>query len=320
MKKRLLLIFLIVCINILFVGCSDGENESGKIAVKINNQSISESEFLIYLLETQKNFEDIGGKDIWETDFEGQTAENVAKESAFNTLKTVKISSQKSKDLNIELSEEDILNVEKEAEDTVKDLTESEKSNILNYNQVVLDVMKDKALYKKVYESLTKDYVISEPDFKTFFEKNKDDFRDKYTSLKLRSIHTDSSKEAEEISQKIKEGTKFDELSSKYNIDGKYSKGGKYEAFKGNLDSAFGISFDINENEVTDVLEAYDGYYIFMLEGKEVPDDKKLEDYGKNVYIENTKKQIFEQEYAKWLNNSSVEKNDEVWENIHLIK
>lgn len=318
MKKNVLLV-LIIFINIFFVGCNS-LNKDEDIAVVINNQNISESEFLIYLLETQKNFEDIGGKDIWETDFEGQTAEEVAKESAFNTLKTVKISSQKSKELNISLSEEDISSAEKEAEDTVKNLTEAEKAEILNYDQVVLNVMKDKALYKKVYESLTDDYIISEPDFKTFFEKNKEEFKDKYTALRLKSIHTESEKTAEEISKELKEGTDFNVLASKYGKDGKYSENGEYSDFKGNIDSAFGISFDLNEKEITDVLEAYDGYYIFMLEAKEEPDDKQLEGYGEKNYIENTKKQIFEQEYEKWLNDSTVEKNEEVWKNIHLIR
>ena len=42
-------------------------------------KAISKSEYMLYLYEATRDFNEIGGNDIWETDFDGQSAENVVK-------------------------------------------------------------------------------------------------------------------------------------------------------------------------------------------------------------------------------------------------
>ena len=93
--KKIKNIFLALCAALLvFCGCS-AENGSGDWLIKIDGKSVSRMEYLIYLKETVQNYELIGGDDIWDTDFDGRTAEDVAKESAFNSLVAVKIAIEK---------------------------------------------------------------------------------------------------------------------------------------------------------------------------------------------------------------------------------
>ncbi len=61
-------------------------------------KAISKSEYILYLYEATRDFNEIGGNDIWETDFDGQSAENVVKKKrAFITMVHVKVTVDKSK-------------------------------------------------------------------------------------------------------------------------------------------------------------------------------------------------------------------------------
>ena len=68
-----------VLITAMLSGCSTAkETADENYVVKINGETVSREEFNIYMYETQKSFEALGGEDIWETDFDGRSAETVA--------------------------------------------------------------------------------------------------------------------------------------------------------------------------------------------------------------------------------------------------
>ena len=80
----------------LLSGCSRSQQTTNTgVVFTVNDEAVSVEEFNIYLYETQKSFEQLGGTDIWETDFDGRKAESVAKDNTFNTVVMVKIAAQK---------------------------------------------------------------------------------------------------------------------------------------------------------------------------------------------------------------------------------
>ena len=70
--------------------------------VKINGQTVSREEFNIYMYETQKSFESLGGNDIWETDFDGRSAESVARDNTLSTVSLIKYAVEKAEEAGIE--------------------------------------------------------------------------------------------------------------------------------------------------------------------------------------------------------------------------
>ena len=63
MKK---IILAVVMLAAVLTGCQTAEKaEDNGWAVKINDKTVSREEFNIYLYETQKSFESLGGEDIW---------------------------------------------------------------------------------------------------------------------------------------------------------------------------------------------------------------------------------------------------------------
>ena len=165
-----------VVLAVLFLsGCSRSESSnSSDAAFTINDEAIPVSEFNIYLYETQQSFEQLGGTDIWETDFDGRTAESVAKDNTFNTVVMVKITAQKAAETGLSIDDETKEKIRDEAEEIYSGYSDSIKNEIGADEQMYYDVMYENALYNIVYEDTVKNYSVSDEDFENFFAANKD--------------------------------------------------------------------------------------------------------------------------------------------------
>ena len=139
-----------VLITAMLSGCSTAkETADENYVVKINGETVSREEFNIYMYETQKSFESLGGEDIWETDFDGRSAETVSEAEA-------------------------------SAEEVYNGLTDSEKEDIGADLELYKEVMRENALYNEVYKYMVKDYVISDEEFDEYYESNKDTITEQY--------------------------------------------------------------------------------------------------------------------------------------------
>ena len=165
MKKNLMsLVALVLVFSLFFSGCKNN-SDVANYAVKIGDTYVSVPEFKFYLYEAQKQFENIGGSDIWETDFEGETAENVAKETALNSLRIVTIAVENAKKYNVFLTDEEKQEAKKEAQSQFDVLTEAEKESMEINIDIINDVIESNHIYSKVYNEVTKNYELSEADF-----------------------------------------------------------------------------------------------------------------------------------------------------------
>lgn len=317
MTKKLVKIISLCIVSVLFlIGCT---NRNSYVA-KINEEEISKSEFMIYLYEAQKNFETIGGSDIWDTDFEGRTAQEVAKDSALNALQTVVISAQKAPKYHISLSEEEKQTAQEEAKNTLESMTDLQKEKISTNEKELYDIMMKKLLYGKVYDEVTKSFELSEADFQNFYTQEKEQYRDMYTKFTIKMILIENRETANEVAAKAKAGEDFQQLFETYESDEEEKKkNSSMEVYKGQLESLFNIKFNLEIGAVTDALETPEGYYVIKIEDKQLPTEEELLEKTKQSYISMMQQQLFNDEYQKWLNESKIEKNEAVWNEIELI-
>ena len=110
---------------LLACGCRAAEDapEEENYLVKINGETVSAEEFNIYMYETQNSFELLGGEDIWQTDFDGRTAESVARDNALATVTLVKFAGERAREAGIELSEDEASAAAALAEEAYESLT-----------------------------------------------------------------------------------------------------------------------------------------------------------------------------------------------------
>ncbi len=167
--------------TMIFSGCSTAtEPADENYVVKINGEEVSREEFNIYLYETQKSFEEIGGADIWETDFDGRSAETVAKDNTLSTITLVKFADEKAQEAGIELDSEIVSEAEAAAKELYDALTESQKTDIGADVELYKKVMLENALYNEVYKYIVKDYVISDEDYENYYNEYKDTLFEQY--------------------------------------------------------------------------------------------------------------------------------------------
>lgn len=298
---------------IMVTGCNSNNKD---YVLKINDETVSKGEFMVYLNEARANFESVGGTDIWETDFEGMTAEDVAKNSAVNAIELVKISTDKAEEFQISLSDEEKEQAKEQAKTKFDNLGEYAKEAGITLCDVE-SVMNEQMLYSKVYNKVTDDFEASEVDFNAYFETKKDEFMDYYKQYTIKSIFVTDYAKAEEIVNKYNTGTDFDILFDEY----EEQDGVKNEAqtsYKGTLEGFFGLEFDIEAGNITSILEGDGGYYIIKVEDIVDTSEDEVKEIAKGIYTENTKQELFNNEYQKWSENVNVEKNEEIFNSIKV--
>lgn len=135
---------------------------------KIDGSPVSLSEYYIFLYEQINLFEEIGGSDIWEIDFDGETAEDVAKRNALQRLALVRAAARQAKRMELALSPAE----EQEALDSARQvLAEMNPETVRECGLTAARaarVMEDRLLLNKVYAQVTDNIMLSESDFEEY--------------------------------------------------------------------------------------------------------------------------------------------------------
>ncbi len=313
-KKMMMMLFLLIP---LAAGCSTASQE---VVVTINETKVTKPEFMLYLYEVTQDFKLIGGEDIWETDFDGQSAEELVKERTLTTIQNVILTTEQAQQYGVLLSEDDKAAAKKEGETIWGSMTEDEKKQINITKDDLYRVMEDTQLYKKIYQEMTKDYELSDTDFQNYFQKNFSEYQDSYTQYKLSSILVSDKTVAQEVVKKARAGEDFQSLFQQYEVSAEEKKvGGQMETYKENLESVFGVEFDLGVGEISEPLYTEEGYFILKVDEKNVLDNSKLEELAKADYTNGMKQQIFNKEYNIWLAEAKIEKNEEALKAIKMF-
>ena len=300
--KKIKNIFLALCAALLvFCGCS-AENGSGDWLIKIDGKSVSRMEYLIYLKETVQNYELIGGDDIWDTDFDGRTAEDVAKESAFNSLVAVKIAIEKADKYSASLSETDESRAEMEALQMSQNAGEEKDSE---FYKTALNVVKEKYLYNYVKENLTKSIKIASAQTDAFCNENRDKYRRNLEYIQGKAYYFDTTEEAQNYAQPG-EGTE----NAVYSED----LSGTWQEIK----EKFSMDENTDKESILGPFETEEGYAIINIENTKAADEKTVEETMRSDYESSVKSQYFADEANKWLQNADIKTNEKMWNEIKI--
>lgn len=300
--KKIKNIFLALCAALLvFCGCS-AENGSGDWLIKIDGKSVSRMEYLIYLKETVQNYELIGGDDIWDTDFDGRTAEDVAKESAFNSLVAVKIAIEKADKYSASLSETDESRAEMEALQMSQNAGEEKDSE---FYKTALNVVKEKYLYNYVKENLTKSIKIASAQTDAFCNENRDKYRRNLEYIQGKAYYFDTTEEAQNYAQ-TGEGTE----NAVYSED----LSGTWQEIK----EKFSMDENTDKENILGPFETEEGYAIINIENTKAADEKTVEETMRSDYESSVKSQYFADEANKWLQSADIKTNEKMWNEIKI--
>lgn len=309
---------MFLCLLLIAITACSKPIPKEDIIATINGKAISKSEYMVYLYEATKDFNAIGGDDIWETDFDGQSAEDVVKERAFVTMLHVKVTSERANKYQVSLSDEEKASAKIDGDAELASMTEEQKNIISISNQDMYKIMEDTLLYKKVIEAVTKDYQPSETEFHAYFEQNKESQRAAYTEYTISNILVSDQQTAQQISQRLKEGEDFQTLSQEYKSE-KNQNNGVMETYKNRLDAAFDMDFNLEQGQISEPISTSEGYFVIRVDKKSIPDDAQLKEIMRTEYTASMKQKVFTDELNQWISDIEIERHDAVWNNVEMI-
>jgi len=313
MKKIITAFFCFVFIILGFISYYYINNN---YALKIDKEKISANEYKIYLYEQIKIFKEKGGEDIWETDFDGVSAEDVAKQNAINSIVLVKTAVKQSKELNININNNDINNIKKESDSLFNELNSNIKNNNISKKEVE-NVITESYIQKKVYQFVTDGFVTSNADFEAYFNNYYEENKKQLNKVDIRYIFIsaddeNAEQEIEQIYEKILLGESFEQLQSTY------SQGENNILNVNNLlDTAVeDAAYSLNENEVSNIIRTNDGFYIIKVIKVDTPDLDTLRKDVEKYYIQKKKQEIYQNQSNSWSSNINIEKNEKLINSI----
>ena len=319
---------IVIIVGILLTGCS---SKNDYVAV-INDGKVSVEEYKVYLWRIRQVYQSIGQEDIWETKFDGKPAEEVAKERALDSIKSIKLQVQEAKKMKLSLTEEEKEQIKTRAALLKSEIGEEEIKNMDISNATLEKIAEENILSQKLFETITKDFVINKEEFEEFFEQNKESLKQvrvKHILLKTHDIKNgqlvalseeeqeEAYRKAQEALERAKAGEDFASLVQEYSEDeASLPSDGEYVFGRNQgMEPAFETaSFELNVGEISDLVETSYGYHIIKLEEIIEPDKEVTE----QSYYNLEKQSFYQSKVQEWINQAAVEINKEVWDTIKI--
>lgn len=296
------LVSFILCFA-AFTGCNANTGLKSDYLITIDGKGISKDEYLVYLNEAVKNFEEIGGSDIWDTDFDGKSAFDTAKESALSSLKMVKLTIMKAEKNGVSLSDEEIAASEKEAQSYF------EQYNGFVSLDVIEQVMQEKALYNKTREKILSEYSVGMSGFDEFFK----EFKEEFTEVTYSVIYTQSIETAQEVINKVSQGVDFNTLLEEYKSDNNiYSLTDELS----NISDILPDTENIKRGTTSAPVETDKGYAVYYIEDIKLADEADIRQNAEKAYEEIEKNKVFENLLSTWEKETKIEINGDVFNSI----
>ena len=292
-------VIIIALFALALSGCS-GKTDGGSYVVSIDGSQVSVNEYMIYLRETVKSFEAIGGEDIWETDFDGRNAFDVARENAMNSLVMVKLSVAQAEKSGLELSDSEKSEAQKEAEDYIAEYNDSSDKDVIER------VMEEKLLYEKLKEQILSEYSVSESEFESYYEKNYDYYKQSLADINYSKIYSQSYDTAEEIRRRAAEGEGFSALISEYQSEMNVQNG---EASVNLNEVLHDDISNISAGSLSSVQKDGNGYAVYRVNSITYMSDDEIRKTAHDEFERATKERVFNDMVSSWRNGVSININ-----------
>lgn len=330
MKKILLAGCILALAVIGFVGCGSDGGETkvvfttgfGKDEVfRIDNESCTKAELMVYLTTTQNQYESVYGAEIWNISLEDVSLEENVKETVLAKIAQIKTMYLLAVEKGIVLDETEEEDVIKAAEEYFGSLNEAEVEQMGVSYETIEKLYREYAMADKVYRHIIRDInpEISDDEARTitvqhiFVRTILEDGNGNVISYS----EEDKQEAYEEICQirdKAVSGEyDFAELATQYSDDATVT----YSFGKGEMDEVFeATSFQLGTDEISEVVESRAGYHIIKCLNtfnREETDANKLK------IVEERREEAFGQEYDAFVNTLARKLNQKVWDEIDLI-
>lgn len=328
--KRLAVLLLILLLTAALSGCKESSSDTRLVlytgfkegeVFRIETISCMLPEVMVYLTNTQQQYENVFGSRIWDADLSGITLEENIKETVLAHLAQIKTMNLLAQKHGVELDAAELEKVKEAAAVYYESLNETERAALGVDEGTIEGLYAEFALADKVYHYIIKDInpEISDDEARTITVK--------YVLIKTYAMdgtgkkieYSKASKEeakklAEDILAKAEAGEDFDDLVLTYSEGEK----GSYSFGKGEETPEFEeAAFNLETGEISGIVETEYGYNIIQCVNTF---NREETDTNKIKIVEKRKEEVFGQEYDAFVESLTRTLNEELWESVTFLK
>lgn len=327
MKK--IAIGALLCVSIVMMGCSNGENKKVVLTTgfeknevfRIEDISCMLPEIMLYLTNTQNQYEQVYGEKIWETGVGDITLEDNVKDIVLAKMARIKTLNLMAKENHISLNDAEMNKVKVAADEYYESLSEAERDILDIDKDLIVSLYKECALADKVCEDILMDInpevsddearsVTVEHIFMKTYMLDGSGEKVPYTSTMKQKVYD----EMKDVLEKAKSGEySFKSLMEEYNE----AELNTISFGKGEVDKAFeDAAFNMETGEMSDIVEGEEGYYIIKCTNTF---DREETDANKLKIMEKRKEEAFYLEYESFVASLTRDLNDKLWEEVTFL-
>lgn len=348
LKKKICIAFVLIMVSI--TGCTipflekekqevkvqtEGELAMDSVIMRVNNVGVTYREALIYMYQMKERYETGFGEEIW--DFSWNEEKNFgeyAKEEIIENITQIKIIVQQAEKENVELTEDELSEISKQAKDYLAGITSNDIKKYGLTEEFIENVYKDNRLAEKMYDktTLVVDTSISDEDVKQatiqYFVVLLEG-----TDRNGKKVNITKEKEKKSAKKRIQKLRKQAELATDFgNFADANSDLEDYELTYGKMD----LSKEVKEHQedekikklpkkiltqgltmktgkISKILETKQGYFVLYCVNDFDEDATRAK---KEKMIEAQQEQVFSESYTAWSKDYKVEIGKKLWEQI----
>lgn len=289
---------------------------------RIETMSCMLPEIMVYLTNTQDQYESVFGKEIWKTDLNGVTLEENVKETVLAQLAQIKTMNLLAVKHGVALDESELKTVQEAAKEYYQSLNETEREILQVDEDTISGLYAEFALANKVYEYIIKDInpEISDDEARNItvqyillktYTRDGTGKRIEYSE----NAKQDVLRQMEEILKTARqEDSDFEELVLQYSEGEK----GNVSFGKGEMDPAFEeAAFNLETGEISEIVETQQGYSIIKCMNTF---NREETDANKVKIVEKRREEVFGQEYDAFITSLTRTLNEPLWEEVTFVE
>lgn len=300
---------LILCLAMAgtFAGCSKDTKvilttDMKKDEVfRIEDVSCTLPEVMVYLTNMQNQYEAVYGEQIWEKTGSKGSLEQAAKQQVLAELAQVKAMTLLAKEKGTQLGEREEERVTAAAKEYFGSLNEEEIAALGVNEELIAQMYREYALAEKIYQQIVEDV-------------NPEISDDEARTITVQWILMEDAIKAAEVCEKAKEeDANFESLAEGNSKDPVIS----HSFGKGEVETAIEeAAFDLGKDEVSDVVEATDGYYILKCTSTF---DEAQTQLNKEKIADKRRNEAFDKEYNTFVASLVRRLNEELWDSVTFL-
>ena len=324
-------LLLVLCLLSFLCGCGKTDNSTKVVLMtgfakdeifRIEDISCTLPELMVYLTNTQNQYESVYGEEIWKVDLDGVSLEQNVKDTVLAKIAQVKTMNLLADNYQVFLDDGEKEKAGRAAEEYYNTLTDREREILQVDTQLIAQLYEEYARAEKVYEFLIRDInpEISDDEARTItvehiliktYAKDGTGKKIPYTTEAKEAAYA----KAEEILAMARdtEHYNFEDLIQEYNEDSVST----YSFGKGEMDPAFEeAAFNLETDEISSIVESQYGYHIIKCLNTF---DKTETDANKLKIVETRKKEVFGEKYDEFVKTLTKRLNEKLWEQVEFI-